>query len=109
MKQIYKGPIHKLRIHSVNPIIKTTAFESTIIVKDSLFYKNRIGKFINLEYNTVLPTAIEAETNLLEISRIHQMNAIDAHCIYANNLEIKPYKQITKQEFKTLKKTYKRK
>jgi len=106
MKQLYKGPIHNLKIYSVN---KHISLESTIVIKDSLFYKNRLGKFINFEYNTVLPSKIEAETNLLEIARIHKTNNINSNCIYANNQEMEPYKLVSKKEFKTLKKSFKSK
>ena len=109
MKTIYKGPIRKLQIYSIKPIINTPTFQSTIIKKDSLFYKTKLGKYINFEYNTVLPNVIEAESNLLEISRINKMNTTAACCIYVNNSEIQEYKQISNQEFKTLKKEYKRK
>lgn len=109
MKTLFKGPIHKLRIHTVNPELLTTAFESTVVVKDSLYYKSRTGKFINFEHDTVLPSIYEAEANLLEIARIHKMQAIDNHCIYAIDSEIEPYKQVSNQEFKVLKKTLKQK
>ena len=108
MKQLYKGPIHILEIHTINPIIKSTAFESYVIQKDSLFYRNRMGKYINFEHDTVLPDKYEAEANLLEIARLQKMTPIESHCIYADDSEIKPFKEITNQEFKVLKKAFKK-
>ena len=107
MKKIYCGNIHRLKIYSVDEVAKTTGFESVILVKDALFYRNRLGKLISFDYDTVLPTLYEAQINLINSFNKSNSNK-DLYCVYANESEILPSEFITNKELKMLKKEYKK-
>lgn len=90
----------------INEDIGRVVTESIVLKRNAPFYWNPLGKLISFEYNTFLPTRTEAEAFVMETVRRHPDHPEIATCMYADygNMEVH---QISRKDFKTLKKTYK--
>ena len=98
---IYKGNLKSLFIkdlqitdNGVNAVL-----ESVVVKRDSLFYKNFIGKMVNFEYDTHLPSYSEAETFVRGSIR---ENGTSLSCMYADydNMQVVPEETRTVKELK---------
>ena len=114
MKKIFKGPIHKLAIKSIN--ITENSFElktsSVTLKKDALFYETIFSRFINFDYDTVLASKEEANDYLINAvnhnkDNLDELNPTHISIPYFNESELTLQKTISKKEFKQLKKQYK--
>ena len=84
---IYKGTLKNLYVKdfqvSEEGLVVALDLESVVVAKDSLFYRNFTGRLINFEYNTYLPSFIEAEAFVRDVCR-HNPNSSKASCLYAD-------------------------
>lgn len=124
---IYEGTIKKLYAENVtlNRNEVTPVVKKETVKENALFHKS-IFDLVSLEYNTVLPTEEEA-TDYMNRVIDHRKKLIqsilnndciskkekeeflthlasDSSCIYLEERTIKPLKEVTKSEFKQLKK-----
>ena len=80
--------------------------DNMIIKKDAPFYINRVGRLISLDYDTFLPTRTEAEAFVVGRAKNFPDHLELATCLYADYGCMETH-QISRKEFKELKKTYK--
>ena len=139
---IYKGSIHKVFAHNVKLVQEdkvsgnnevtldiVPVAKDILVDNDSLFYISR-EKFVNLDYDCVLPTDEEAysymksavhsrrdmllqlllDSALTKEEREYYLNVLRAtsSCLYFYDYEVKPSFSLSKQEFKSLKKEVKK-
>lgn len=90
----------------VNESVSKVVTESVVLKKDAPFYWNPLGRLISFEHNTFLPTKSEAEAFVVGRAKSLPNHLHLATCIYADygNMEVH---EISRKEFKQLKKTYK--
>lgn len=102
------GPIKNMYVKSigVNENIGKVVTESIVLQKNAPFYWNGMGRLVSFEYGTFLPTKSEAETFVEEAARRHPDYLTSATCMYAGYGEMTVH-EISRKEFKQLKKTYK--
>ena len=108
---IYKGTLKNLYVKdfqvSEEGLVVALDLESVIVAKDSLFYRNFTGRLINFEYNTYLPSFIEAEAFVRDVCR-HNPNSSKASCLYADYYSVVVAKDETRS-VKEIKRYYKAK
>ena len=111
MKQIYKAPLRKLTVKNLeinDGVIKKIDYDSPIIRKDLLFYKNRMGAFISFEHETRLPDIEEAKDYVQNaLGQSTGSNNKYPSCPYVNEEEFEYSHEISKESFKAVKKYYK--
>ena len=78
--------------------------DDAVVEKDSLFYKNFVGKLINFKHNTNLPSYNEAYTYLNGCVESYQQHGY-ASCLYADYDSIKANPE-DKRTVRQLKKEY---
>ena len=106
MKTLYKGPINtcyakKLEVSRNFNTTHEVAYK--VAKSDALFYRGIAGKMISFEYDTNLPTMEEATAYVMT----HMENYPNNDCIFAEDGDIKPFKDISNEEFSKMKKEYK--
>ncbi|MBQ8132695.1 MAG: hypothetical protein IJ193_09410 [Bacilli bacterium] len=106
MVQLLKGDVKRMSVDKleINPDATKSLrkqLKETVVKKDSLFYRNFIGREINFEYDTYLCTRMEAESYLLDGT----CNSI----LFVDYEELRESDNIDKKEFKQMKKEYKKK
>ena len=100
MPKIYKGPIKKLYINFdlIIPGKKYLKYPKAeyVVKPDAEFYKvgSLFPKFISLDYDAVLASRQEAEEGNYP------------HVLFVDEEEIKPDREVSKQEFRAIKKQY---
>ena len=108
---IYKGTLKNLYVKdfqvSEEGLVVALDLESVIVAKDSLFYRNFTGRLINFEYNTYLPSFIEAKAFVREVCKYNPMSS-KASCLYADYSSIEEAKEETRS-IKEIKRYYKAK
>lgn len=113
MRNIYKGPMRGLVVSKLelnNGVIKTLEYETPVIKKDLLFYRGRLNSFISFDYETIMPDQLEALDFIKNIAIQHNITEGPyPFCNYVNPGEIKFSHQVTKEEFKAIKKQYRQK
>ena len=113
MKKIYKGNLRTVKVTKLeieDGVVKRFEYVRPIIKEDILFYQGIAGKQISLEYRTVLPEegeAVEIVKQDLRARTVPEMQPYPT-CIFYNENEIEPYKEITNKEFRKIKKEYKK-
>ena len=107
--RIYTGQIKNLYVKSfqINKDgLRVIETESVVVRKDAPFYRNFVDKMISFEYDTYLPTQSEAEAFVLDAAQKSTGANIDgATCLYADYSDMQRV-DVSKEEFKTLKKKY---
>ncbi len=108
MKKIFTGPIHSIHLKELDITENSLKLEaqSTILIKDALFYQNIFGKIVSFDYGTCLCPKDEAYDYLTSFTN---QNKNRFSIPYINEEEITFDKAITKKEFKELKKKYAKK
>lgn len=108
---IYKGTLKSLYLKDfeVTENGVKLMLDSVIVEKDSLFYKNFVGRLVNFKYDTNLPSYGEAEAFVMESARrTPELGGLP--CLYADYASIEPVPEETrtvrqlKKEFKTQRK-----
>ena len=108
-KKLYTGEIRKLSLKKLEPkpeALLNLAYESTVVNKDALFYKNILGVVISVDYNTKLATRDEAEYYLRNSFKVNPGLAHLDSCLYQES-DVKFSHEVTKGELKQLIKTKK--
>ena len=103
----FTGNIKKMYVKGLNED-GTIETESVVLLKDSPFYSNIVGRLISMEYNTFLPTRSEADYFVECLAKAHPNNLSGATCVYADYDNMKSC-EVSKKDFKIKKKTYKEK
>ena len=80
--------------------------DSMVINKNAPFYWNIVGRLVSFEYNTFLPTKSEAEAFVIGRAKAFPEHLHLATCLYADYGNMESH-EISKKDFKQLKKTYK--
>ena len=110
-KNIYKGPVRKIVVSKLeinDGMLQLAEYETPVVKKDALFYRGLFNEFISFDCNTILPDKEEAIDHVKELIELLQARkAPFPSCDFVNESEIKFSHQVSKQEFKTLKKEYK--
>lgn len=100
MTQLYRGPVKVMNLNINNSgFMRINCFDEHILIKDSLFYKNKFGNIVNFRYDNHLASRSEAIDYL---SRLYSSNVL-----FVDYDELQYYKDIQRKEFKQLIKTYK--
>ena len=125
--QLYSGPIHRLAVNSIS--LKkdkvVTEVKSDLIQEDALYYTSFLGKYISMEYGTVLADLEEAKTFIDDYVKSHEGSIYNflnnpelsdtdkeelsdllkcsSAILYHNPEEIKLSQKISRKEFKDLK------
>ena len=111
MKLIYTGEIKKIYVKNIdfsnNGSISEIELSQITVVKEAKFYKNFLGKIISFKYDSLLPTEEEAKIYATNIISSHPTKIEEAECIFVDYDNLTP-DAITKEEFKQLKKQYKK-
>lgn len=111
MKLIYTGEIKKVYVKNINfstnGSISEIELSQLTIVKDEKFYKNVLGKIISFKYDSSLPTEEEAKFYAKSVISSNPTKLEQAECIFVDYDNLTP-DAITKEEFKQLKKQYKK-
>ena len=106
--KIYNGKIKNLYVKSVevNGDKINVLTDSVVLRENAPFYVNRFGRLVSFEHATFLPTFDEAESFVKGVI-MNTPKAFDrATCLYACYGDMKE-EEISKDQFKVLKKTYK--
>lgn len=108
---IYKGTVKNLYVKDFQVsdagVVVALDLESVVVAKDSLFYQNFIGRMINFEYDTFLPSFTEAEAFVREVCKYNPMSP-KASCLYADYGSLEEAKDETRS-VKEIKRFYKAK
>ena len=102
---IYKGNLKSLYVKGFQVTDKgiIASLGTILLQRDALFYKNFVGKVINFQYDTHLPSYSEAETFLRSSAK---PGSIGLSCLYADYESIVPAPEETRS-VKELKKEFK--
>ena len=114
MKNIYQGPLRNLTIKEFSlreGNVKVLKYDTAIVKKDLLFYRGLANSFISFDYGTRLLDETEAlDVLCTEIATKENPNEGPyPSCLFANPNEIHYKEKVSKQEFKELKKTLRKK
>lgn len=104
---IYKGNLKSLYLKNfeVTDDGVKLMLDSVVVERDSLFYKNFVGRLVNFKYDTHLPTYSEAETFVMQSARSNpELGGLS--CLYADYNSIVPVPEETRS-VKQLKKEFK--
>ena len=88
--------------------VRTLVTGRTIIRKDAIFYKNRLGVLINAENGEAPIRKDEAFDYLTHITK-NAENGIREACQFVDTTKLTPAKDVTKEDVKQLRKAYKEK
>lgn len=104
----FTGDIKRMYVKNVtvDGNISNIETESVVLIKDSPFYCNIVGRLISMKYNTFLPTYSEADYVVERLARLNPDNLEAATCIYADYDNMKAH-NTSKQDFKVMKKNFK--
>lgn len=88
---IYLGDLKTLYVKGLKVTEEgiKVVLDDAVVEKDSLFYRNFVGKLINFKHNTNLPSYNEAQAYLDECVETYQQLGY-ASCLYADYDSIKP-------------------
>lgn len=105
--KVYRGEIKNAYVKNIDFCdgVTVVTTDSVVVKKDALFYAGLTGRKISFDYNTYLATAEEA-IDLLENSARDNPRINVGSCLFVNYGDLVP-EEISKEEFKQLKKSYK--
>lgn len=105
--KIYRGEIKRAYVKSIDFCdgVAVVATDSITVKKDALFYIGMVGRTISFDYDTYLATKSEA-FSLLELAAKKNSTADIGSCLYVDYSTLVP-EEISKTDFKQMKKTYK--
>ena len=95
----------RIKNFCVNENISDAITEDVVLEKNSPFYWNFVGRIISLKHRTFLPTKEEARSIVLS-EHLNHPKKTNISCMYAD-YENMGVHEISRKEFKQLKKTYK--
>lgn len=103
MPNIYEGNIKSMYVSKLqinNGIINCVTGEE-VIIKNAKFYTNFIGREISFDYDTYLPTRMEAQDYI--------NNGAGDNVLFVDYNELRYLENVDKKTIKSLKKEYKKK
>ena len=114
MKNIYKGDLQKLTVTDFSikeNSVRILKYNKAVVKKDLLFYRGLANTFISFDYGTRLLDETEAFDVLCTdlAKRQEPLEEPYPSCVYINPSDMQYEKSISNQEFKQLKKSYKKK
>ncbi len=115
MKNLYKCHIRNLVINGITfkgNSIDEIDYSGSILIKDALFYRNRLGVLVSLDYDTELCSFHEAQDFCIQsiINAIVEKNQYPYNeCLFYNESELSFLRKVPNKEIKQLKKQYREK
>lgn len=111
MKTIYKAPMKRLVVSKLDVkdgAIKLLEFDTPVIKKDLLFYRNRLNAYISFDYGTRLPNQMEAMDYVKDWIQTHErFDSPYPTCPFVDEEDFEVHNTVDNHNFRALKTYYK--